>query len=148
MVMERMAFLLRIDIAVTAAAPAASRAMPASIIGIFADRRLGGSSFSAAVDSMAATRGPTVSRIVTLPRAARTAIQPRAWWTRGLAQPAAMSAWRLALKAAFLVSGRARSARFDACAAIFLARHWISLAGMPARWTCFLDIAESHSSPG
>jgi hypothetical protein len=144
--MARMAFLLRIDTAATAAAPATSSAMPASIGGIIRFRRFGGSSLLAAVASMAATRGPIVSCIDTLPRAALTAIQPLALLTRGLAQPAAMSARRLAVNAALLVIGRARSARFDACMAIFLARHCSSLAGI-VLWTPFLDIADSHSFP-
>lgn len=76
--MARMAFLLRIDTAATAAAPARSSAMPASIGGIMRVLRFGGSSLLAAVASMAAIRGPIVSCIDTLPRAALTAIQPRA----------------------------------------------------------------------
>jgi hypothetical protein len=124
--------LLRSTIAVAAAPPAASSAVPATIFGQRRPRRFGGSSLRAVVASIDETFGPMVSCTLTLPRAARIAIQARILPTLGLAQPAAPSAPRLAVPAALLVIGPAWSASFDACAASFLARHCMSEAGMLA----------------
>jgi hypothetical protein len=135
---------LRIVMAVTAAAPAASSAIPARAFGQRRDCGLGGSSFLAATASMAETLGATVSCIEMLPRAALTAIHARALPTCGLAHVAAVSARRLAALVALFVLGAARSASFDACAAIFLARHCMSAAGMVA---CFLDVTDTDPSP-
>src|SRR5215469_7860622 len=92
--------LLRIAMAVAAAAPAASNAVPASTFGQRRDCGLGGSSLRATPASTEETLGATVSWTETLPRAALTAIQARTRPTRGLAQPAAPMV-------AFLVIGRA-----------------------------------------
>jgi hypothetical protein len=135
---------LRIAMAVAAAAPAASSAVPARTFGQRRDCRLGGSSFLAAIAIMAETLGATVSVIETLPRAALTAIHARALLTCGLAHVAAVPARRLAVFVALFVMGAARSASFDACMAIFLARHCMSAAGMMA---CFLDITDTDPSP-
>ena len=134
----------RIAIAVAAAAQAASIAVPARTFGQRRDCRLGGSSFLAAIASMAEALGATVSCIEMLPRAALTAIHARALPTCGLAHVAAVSARRLAFLAALLVMGAARSASFDACMAIFLARHCMSAAGVTA---CFLDVTDTDPSP-
>jgi len=93
---------------------------------------------------MAATLGATVSCTETLPRAALTAIHARTLPTRGLAQFAAVPARRLAVSAALFVSGRAWSASFEACIAIFRARHCMSAAGMVVR---FPDVTNTLSSP-
>lgn len=129
--------LLRIARAVAAAAPAASKAVPASTFGQRRVRDRGGSSVRAVAASMAEIRGATLSCIATLPRAALTAAQARTRPTLGLAQPAAPTAY-------FLLIGPARSASLDACIAIFLARHCISAAGMA---DCFLLVTDTLSSP-
>jgi hypothetical protein len=135
---------LRIAIAAAAAAPAASSAIPARAFGHRRDCRLGGSSFLAATASMVETLGATVSCIEMLPRAALTAIHARALPTCGLAHVAAVSARCLAVLVARFVMGAARSASFDACAAIFLARHCMSAVGMVV---CFVDITDTDPSP-
>jgi len=134
---------LRIVMTVATAPPAASSAIPARAFGQRRDCGLGGSSFLAATASMAETLGATVSCIEMLPRAALTAIHARALPTCGLAHVAALPARRLAVLVARFVMGAARSASFDACAAIFLAR-CMSAAGMMA---CFLDITDTDPSP-
>jgi len=121
---------LRSAIAVAAAAPAASSAVPAITFGQRRPRGLGGSSLRAVAASMADTLGAMLSCTETLPRAALTAIHARRRPTRGLAQPAAPVAPCLAVFAALLVIGPAWSASFDACIAIFLARHCMSAAGI------------------
>ena len=136
--------LPRMAIAAAAAAPAASMAVPASTFGKRRDRGFGGSSFRAAMASMAETLGATVSCIETLPRAALTAIHARTRPTLGLAQVAALPAPCLAVMAALLVIGRAWSASFDACMAIFLARHCMSAAGLAAS---FLDVTDTDVLP-
>ena len=117
---------------------------PARTFGKRRDRGFGGSSFRAAMANMAATRGATVSCTATLPRTAPTAIHARTRPTLGLAQVAALSAPCLAVFAALLVIGRAWSASFDACMAIFLARHCMSAAGMAP---CFLDVTDTEVLP-
>jgi hypothetical protein len=139
-----MRVFLRIAIAVAAAAHPASSAVPTRTLGQRRDFILGGSSFLAAIASMAEPLGPTVSRIEMLPRAALTAIHARALPTCGLAHVAAVPARRLAILVALFVMGAARSASFDACMAIFLARHCISAGGMMA---CFLDVTDTGPSP-
>ena len=136
--------LLRIAMAAAAAAPAASMAVPARTFGKWRDRGLGGSSFRAAMANMAETLGATVSCTETLPRTALTAIHARTLPTLGLAQVAALPAPCLAVIAAFFVIGRAWSASFDACMAIFLARHCMSAAGVAA---CFLDVTDTDVLP-
>ena len=136
--------LLRIAMAAAAAAPAASMAVPARTFGKRRDRGFGGSSFRAAMASISETRGATVSCTATLPRTALTAIHARTLPTLGMAQVAALPAPCLAVLAALLVIGRAWSASFDACMAIFLARHCMSAAGMAA---CFLDVTDTDVLP-
>jgi hypothetical protein len=136
--------LARMAMAAAAAAPAASRAVPAITFGQRRDRGLGGSSRRAVAASMVESRGATVSWTETLPRAALTAIHARALPTRGLAHVAALPAPRLAVFAALFVIGRAWSASLDACMAIFRARHCMSAAGMT---TFFLDVTDTLSSP-
>src|ERR1700690_1714502 len=99
--------LPRMAMAAAAAAPAASMAVPARTFGNRRDRGLGGSSFRAAIASMADTRGATVSWTATLPRTAPTAIHARTRPTLGMAQVAAVPAPCLAVMAALLVIGRA-----------------------------------------
>jgi hypothetical protein len=135
---------LRIAMPAAAAAPAASSADPARTFGQRRDCGLGGASFLAAIASMAETVGATVSCIEMLPRAALTAIHARALPTCGSAHVAAEPARRLAVLVALFVMGAARSASFDACMAIFLARHCMSAAGMMA---CFLDVSDTEPSP-
>src|SRR5579859_179664 len=130
--------------ATAAAAPAPSRAVPASTFGTRRERGLGGSSLRAVAASTAESLGAMISVTETLPRAARTAIHARALPTFGVAQVAAVPALRFAVSAALFVIGRAWSASFEACMAIFLARHCTSDAGMAIR---FLDITDTLSSP-
>src|SRR5215469_14466756 len=92
--------LLRSAMAVAAAAPAASNAVPASTFGQRRACGLGGSSLRATPASTDETLGATLSWTEMLPRAALTAIQARTRPTRGFAQPAAVMV-------AFLVIGRA-----------------------------------------
>ncbi len=129
--------LLRIAMAMAAAPPAASNAVPASTLGQRRARGRGGSSLRAVAASMYEILGAKLSWTETLPRAALTAIQARTRPTLGLAQPAAPTA-------AFLVIGPAWSASFDACMAIFLARHCMSAAGIA---DCFLLVSDTMSSP-
>jgi len=136
--------LLRMAMAAAAAAPAASSAVPASTLGNRLDRGLGGSSRRAVAASMAESLGATVSCTETLPRAALTAIHARTRPTRGLAQSAAVPARCLAFLAALFVIGPAWSASFDACMAIFRARHCMSAAGTAVR---FPDVTDTLSSP-
>jgi len=93
--------------AVAAAAPAASKAVPAITFGQRRAWGFGGSSLRAAAASTDDNLGATFSWSETLPRAALTAIQARTRPTRGLAQPAAPVAPYLAVIAALLVIGRA-----------------------------------------
>ncbi len=97
----------RIAMAVAAAAPAASNAVPASTLGQRRACGFGGSSLRAVAASTDESLGATFSCTETLPRAALTAIQARTRPTRGRAQPAAPVARRLAVIAALLVIGRA-----------------------------------------
>lgn len=99
--------LLRIAMAVAAAAPAASKAVPASTFGQRRACGLGGSSLRAVAASIDEILGATLSCTETLPRAALTAIQARRRPTRGLAQPAAPVAPCLAVMAALLLIGPA-----------------------------------------
>src|ERR1700722_16930558 len=81
--------LLRIAMAVAAAAPAASSATPAKTFGQRRAAGLGGSSRRAVAARTDETRGATLSCTEMLLLAARTAIQARTRPTRGLAQTAA-----------------------------------------------------------
>src|SRR5580658_194486 len=135
---------LRIAIAVAAAAPAARSAVPASTLGHRRACGLGGSSLRAAAASTEDTRGATLSCTDTLPLAALTAIQARARPTLGFAQLAAPPAPWPAVMAALLVIGPALLASFDACIAIFLARHCMSAAGTT---DCFWVVSDTMSSP-
>ena len=136
--------LARMAMAAAAAAPAASMAVPARTFGKRRERGFGGSSFRAAMANIAETLGATVSCTDSLPRTALTAIHARTRPTLGLAQVAALPAPCRAVVAALLVIGRAWSASFDACMAIFLARHCMSAAGLAA---CFLDVTDTDVLP-
>ncbi|HET9898606.1 MAG TPA: hypothetical protein VFQ44_27095 [Streptosporangiaceae bacterium] len=99
--------MFRTAIAVAAAAPAASRAVPARTLGQRRGCDRGGSSRRAAAASTDETAGATLSWTDTLPRAALTAIQARTRPTLGFAQPNASPALRRAVVAAIFVIGRA-----------------------------------------
>ena len=99
--------LFRMAIAVAAAAPAASSAVPASTFGQRLACGTGGSRRLAADASTEETLGATCSCTEMLPRAALTAIQARTRPTLGLAQVAVIPAPRRAVIVAFFVIGRA-----------------------------------------
>jgi len=101
--------------AVAAATPAASRAVPARTRGSRLERVPDGSSRRAADASADEMRGARLSWTATLPRAARAAIQERARPARGRAQPIAPAAPRPAVMAARQVTGPAPPAFRDGC---------------------------------